>query len=152
MTKEYIKDAFVLLDSDILFQREIIKRLTDSSHECCLAVNCHKCGEEEIKIVVDDKYRVSEISKTIHPRSALGESIGIEFFSGNGKDKMFETLHKRVISENRINEWYEASFQEWIDNGGDLYAVDISDYLAMEVDFPEDIKSAEEIIIPVIDK
>ncbi len=152
MVKDYVKGKIILMDSDILFEKEIIKRLIDSSHECCLAVNCHQCGEEEIKIVVDSQYRIKEISKTIHPRSALGESIGIEYFSADGMKKMFDTLHKRVITENRVNEWYEASFQEWINNGGELYAVDISDYLAMEIDFPEDIETAEKTILPVLDK
>jgi len=152
MVKDHIRNKMILMDSDILFEKEIIKRLIDSNHECCLAVNCHLCGEEEIKIVVDDYYRIKEISKTIHPKNALGESIGIEFFSGKGMQKMFETLHKRVITENRVNEWYEASFQEWINCNGEFYAVDISDYLAMEIDFPEDIDSAKQIILPVLDK
>lgn len=151
MVKDKIKDDFILLDSDILFQKEIIKRLIDSNHKCCLAVNCHQCGEEEIKVVVDERYKILEISKVVHPKNALGESIGIEYFSGSGKLEMFNVLSKRVIEEGKVNEWYEASFQEWIDNGGALYAVDTSDYYAMECDFVEDIKHAEKTIIPILD-
>lgn len=151
MVKDLIRDKMLLLDSDILFEKEIIKRLIDSSHDCCLAVNCHQCGEEEIKIVVDDHYRILEISKTIHPRNALGESIGIEYFSKEGLKEMFNVLEKRVIKENRVNEWYEASFQEWIDNGGDFFAVDTSDYMAMEIDFAEDLELALKTIVPKLD-
>ncbi len=151
MVKDLIRDKMLLLDSDILFQKEIISRLIQSGHNCCLAVNCHKCGDEEIKIVVDHRYQINEISKTIHPRNALGESIGIEYFSGAGLENMFRILDRRVNLEGKIDEWYEASFQEWIDKGGKMYAVDISDYLAMEIDFASDIETAEQTIIPVID-
>jgi len=152
LARNHIKNNFLLLDSDILFQKEIIKRIIDANHECCLAVNCHECGEEEIKVVVDGNYRIKEISKIVEPKIALGESIGIEFFSGKGMKDMLEILNKRVNHEGKINEWYEASFQEWIDNGGTLHAVDVSDYLAMECDFAEDLKLAEETIIPLLDK
>ncbi len=151
MVKDYIKDKMLLLDSDILFEKEIITRLIQSGHQCCLAVNCHQCGDEEIKVVVDHRYQISEISKTIHPRNALGESIGIEFFTGNGLTNMFRILDKRVNLEGKVDEWYEETFQEWIYKGGKLFAVDVSDYLAMEIDFTYDFETAEKDIIPVLD-
>jgi choline kinase len=55
-----------------------------------------------------------------------------------------------VIKENRINEFYEASFLELIKNGDDIYAVDIGLSKAAEVDFPEDLEAAKKDIIPFI--
>ncbi len=55
MTKEEAKDQdILLLDSDILFDPQIISILLASPHSNCLALNKHDLGEEEIKIIADD--------------------------------------------------------------------------------------------------
>ena len=41
----------ILLDSDILFDPLMIKILLDASHDNCLALDSHKLGEEEIKVI-----------------------------------------------------------------------------------------------------
>ena len=54
----------ILLDSDILFDPLIIKILLDASHDNCLALDSHKLGEEEIKVIVNERNQITEISKT----------------------------------------------------------------------------------------
>lgn len=43
----------ILLDSDILFDPSMIKILQDNPHDNCLALDSHKLGEEEIKVIVN---------------------------------------------------------------------------------------------------
>ena len=59
---------------------------------------------------------------------------------------MFQTLKKRIINEKRVNEYYEASFEEMIQNGSDFYAEDASTFPAMEIDFAEDLERARKLI------
>ena len=54
----------LLLDSDILFDPQIVARLLASEHQDILALNNHPLGEEEMKIVPDGEGKVKEISKT----------------------------------------------------------------------------------------
>ncbi|MCY7362784.1 MAG: phosphocholine cytidylyltransferase family protein, partial [Ignavibacteria bacterium] len=82
MTKDFVKDDIILLDSDILFDEKIIKCLLDSENENCLAVNsAHELDEEQIKVILDNENRILQIGKEISIPDSAGESIGIERFS-----------------------------------------------------------------------
>jgi choline kinase len=145
MTKDYIKGDSLLLDSDILFDYRIISKLLEFPHQNSLAVNSnHKLGEEEIKVIIDSTNKIEHIGKHLDPAKSYGESIGIERFSPDFFNKLGEVLERKIVSERNVNEFYEASFQELYDAGNAMYAVDVSEYKSMEIDFPDDLKRAEE--------
>jgi choline kinase len=143
MTKDYIKGGSLLLDSDILFDYRIIAKLLKSQYLNSLAVNPnHKLGDEEIKVIIDSTNKIEHIGKHLAPEDCYGESIGIERFSHDFFVKLGEVLERKIVRENNVNEFYEASFQELYDRGNTMYAVDVSEYKSMEIDFPEDLKKA----------
>jgi choline kinase len=147
MTKNYIKGASILLDSDILFDFRIISKILASEHPTCLAVNtAHTLGDEEIKVIIDSSYKIQHIGKELDPHKCFGESIGIEKFSPDFFEKLGEVLERKIVKENNVNEFYEKSFQELIDSGNAMYAIDVSEYKSMEIDFPGDLKRAEDEI------
>jgi len=133
----------LLLDSDIVFDDEIIPLLINSPSESCLAVRTDgPFGEEEIKVELNKKGDLRRIGKMIEPASAHGESIGIEKFSRGDTTALFRTLEKRIHDEKRIDEFYEASFQEMIDNGARIHAVEVGFRRCIEVDTAEDLDKA----------
>lgn len=147
MTKDYVTGDSLLLDSDILFDYRIISRLLDSAHSDNLAVTTkHSLGEEEIKVIIDSANKIQHIGKHLDPAESFGESIGIERFSRTFFKKLGAVLDRKIISEKNVNEFYEASFQELYDSGNAMYAVDVSEYNCMEIDFPDDLKRAEEAV------
>ncbi|MCI0450217.1 MAG: phosphocholine cytidylyltransferase family protein [Chlorobi bacterium] len=147
MTKDYITGACILLDSDILFDYRIISKLLESKHADCLAVNTnHSLGEEEIKVIIDSRNKIKHIGKDLSPSESFGESIGIEKFSPVFFKELGEVLERKIVKENNVNEFYEALFQELYDKGNAMYAVDVSEYKSLEIDFPEDLIMAEEEI------
>lgn len=137
-------DSLLLLDSDILFDESILTLLLASKHPSCLAVRTvGEIGDEEIKVKVSPAHEIIEIGKHVALGSTYGESIGIEKFSEEASQILFHTLQKRVIAENRINEYYEASFQEMIDAGSMIFAEDVGMRRCMEVDTIDDLRKAE---------
>ncbi|RPI13200.1 MAG: phosphocholine cytidylyltransferase family protein [Ignavibacteriae bacterium] len=143
MTKDLIKGDCLLLDSDILFDYHIISKLLCSGFDNCLAVNAnHKLGEEEIKVIVDSGNKILHIGKELQPETSFGESIGIERFSYDFFRKLGEVLDRKIAKENNVNEFYEASFQELIDAGNGIFAVNVSEYKSMEIDTPTDLTRA----------
>ena len=147
MTKDYINGPSILLDSDILFDYRIISKLLESPHTDCLAVNTnHSLGEEEIKVIIDSANKIQHIGKDLNPAKSYGESIGIEKFSPDFFKELGEVLERKIVRENNVNEFYEASFQELYDKGNTMYAVDVSEYKSLEIDFPEDLIRAEKEI------
>ncbi len=150
MTRNFVKEDILLLDSDILFDRKIISMLLDSGHENSLAVNFKvKADEEQIKVTINDENKICEIGKEIPIEKSAGESIGIEKFSAYFMKDLFVILDRKIIKENNVNEFYEASFQEIIDNGNSrnsIYAADVSEFTCMEIDTPGDYENAQKII------
>ena len=96
---------------------------------------------------VNPKKEIVRIGKEIPIASAYGESIGIERFSRGDTTALFRTLEKRIRGENRVNEFYEASFQEMIGDGAHLHAIDIGTHRAVEIDTLDDLHMAESIFI-----
>ncbi len=150
--KMVLGDQMLLLDSDILFDKRILALLLNSNYANCLALRSdHQLSEEEIKVRLNDDKSIAEISKTVDLKHAVGESIGIEKFSAEFTNKLFEILDRKILTENKVNIFYEAAFQEAIDAGEKIYAVDIGDLKCIELDFAEDIERAEREVIQFLD-
>lgn len=133
-------EGMILLDADILFDRRILSSLITSSHDDALIMRASdQLGHEEIKCELDVNGTVRRIGKHIEPKAAAGESIGIEKFSQATTALLFDVLSRRHV----YNEFYEASFQEVIDQGAKIFAVDTGGFPCMEIDTPEDLSAAE---------
>ena len=68
----------LLLDSDLLYDPLIVTRVLASDAPNVLTLIRHELGEEEMKVVTDERGSIKEISKTCNPANAAGESLGIE--------------------------------------------------------------------------
>jgi choline kinase len=136
-------DGFLLLDSDILFDKELVTILLNSSAPDSLALNRHPLGEEEIKVIVDSDNRVTEISKTCDIHAAIGESIGIEKISSSYAKALFDELDLMIGKENLENVFYEKAFERLIPKGKMFEIVDTTDIFSMEIDTLEDYMEAQ---------
>lgn len=139
-------DDMLLMDSDIVFNRKIIEKLCSSEKKNCLALKRQELSDEEIKVRIDQKGRVLEISKEVNLAEAAGESVGIELFSKEVIPALFKVIERKVNIENNVNQFYEAAFQELINSSShEIYIVDITEYFCMEIDTAEDLKLAGEL-------
>ncbi|MGB8952430.1 MAG: phosphocholine cytidylyltransferase family protein [Candidatus Aminicenantales bacterium] len=152
LAKENIlRESILLLDSDIIFDGRIIGALLQSGHANCLAVKRKTAlSAEEIKVAVDGSCRILDISKEVPPAIAWGESIGIEKFAPSLLTELFSVMDRKILGEKKVHEFYEAAFQEVISRGHDIFAVDVGDYRAIEIDTVEDIDTAEREVIPYL--
>ncbi len=149
LTKDYTKnEEMLLLDSDILFDKKILELLINSKYPNCLALRTdHQLSEEEIKVRLNEDKSIAEISKTVELKHAVGESIGIEKFSAKFVEQLFQILDRKILKENQVKIFYEAAFQDAINSGEKIFAVDIGDLKCIELDFAEDIERAEREVI-----
>ncbi len=138
-------EPIFLLDSDIFFEPEVIDRiLTDQAPNRLGLRTTGAVGEEEMKVRLDSAGRVVDLSKDMPLAAAAGESVGLEFFSAPSVRKLSQVLNKRMKIENRINEYYEASFVEMIQSGHDIRPVDLAGLRCMEIDTLEDLTAARQ--------
>ncbi len=130
----------LMMDADILFDPRLLSLLLCSHHSNALIVRTKgHLGEEEIKVETDDDGAIQRIGKDIDPSRAAGESIGIERFNAPATEALFKILDRRRA----FNEFYEASFQELIDQGVTIHAVDSAELPCLEIDTFEDLAAAQ---------
>ena len=136
-------EPIFLLDSDIVFQPEVIDRILTGGNSNRLGLRTTGgVGEEEMKVRLDPDGRVADLSKVMAPSAAAGESVGLEVFSAPTVKALAGVLNRRMKVENRINEYYEASFVELIRNGHEILPVDLAGLRCMEIDTLEDLTDA----------
>ena len=135
---------FLLMDSDILCDPQTVLRVA-RQQGAALAVNRHELGEEEMKVVVDDGMRITEISKTCRPEDALGESVGIEKFTEAYSEALAVELDKMILQEHLIDIFYERAFERLIPQGHTFTVVDTTDLFSYELDTPDDYYRAQEL-------
>ena len=135
--KKYHSESVLWLNGDVVFDRKVFDLLTPhiNKNESFVSVNNEEVGDEEVKYTLDSSGYIKEISKTV--KNGLGEAVGINFISS--KDINF--LIKR-LEECENNDYFERGIEMAIQQDQiKVYAVDISRYKCMEVDFLEDLES-----------
>jgi choline kinase len=144
LTREAVgDDAFILLDGDVVFDLSVLEELVERGPDCLAVRSVGEIGLEEVKVTADNEDRVLAIGKHVPVRSAMGESVGIEWFSAATSKKLFAALHARVREQGLVNEYYEAAFQQIVDEGVTLYGIDIGTMYAAEIDTIDDLLAAE---------
>ena len=146
MTRPYTEGQdFLLLDSDILFDPQIIPTLLRTEGSA-LSLNRHELGDEEIKVIVDDKNQVLEISKTCSPQEAIGESVGIEKMTAEYSSALFPELEQMIEREGLVDVFYERAFERLIPQGHTFQVVDTTQFFSIELDTVEDFENAKKLI------
>jgi choline kinase len=144
---EIFGHEMLLMDSDIIFDSRIIGQLISSKYENNLALQSDKnLGEEEIKCLLNEDGSIKEIGKLINPKEAVGESIGIEKFSKELVYNLFAIIDRKILDENAVNIFYEAAFQDAMNDGEKIFPVDVKEYKCMEIDTIDDFEIASSIV------
>lgn len=146
MSMELVRGKeFLLMDSDILCDPAAVVRIAQEPG-AALALNRHECGEEEIKIIVDDKGCITEISKVCSIQDAIGESVGIEKMTADYSEALYHELSQMIEHEGLIDVFYERAFERLIPQGHTFRVVDTTDYFSYELDTPEDFERAQQLM------
>jgi len=148
--QQVIADEMLLLDSDILFDKNIVGLLLKSDYPNCLALRSGKIGDEEMKVSISEKGNITAVNKNMDTRNAIGESIGIEKFSNELLLKLFEVLDRKMLIDKQVNQWYESAFEEIMDKGCEIYPIDVGTLKCAELDTIEDFRWAETELIPFL--
>lgn len=143
LTRDHVeRDGFLLIDGDVVFDGDVVEELVSRGPDCLAVRSVGQIGLEEVKVTADKEDRVLAIGKHVPVRTAMGESVGIELFSASTSQRLFAALDHRVRGQGLINEYYEAAFQQMIDDGATLYGVDIGSMYASEIDTIDDLIAA----------
>lgn len=159
-------EGFIFSYCDILYTKDVVKKLLDSPHDICLIIDTdwakrykgrtdHPTDEAELACV--ENGIVTRLSKFFNPDAAYGEFIGLAKFSQRGAEILRRNYHRA-----RKNKWtkfngrfHDATkmkyayltdmIQELIARGYPVHSVDIQNNW-VEIDTMQDYDYAKEMI------
>ena len=137
-------DDVMLMNADVLYPVELIKRLHSSEYENVMAVDVKPCGDEEVKVIEGENKRIVAIGKKLIEENSLGEFIGVAKFSYEFMKHFFKSLDD-LISAGGKSDYFEAAIDPILSKQYIFYE-DITDLPCKEIDFLEDFNEAKELV------
>lgn len=143
MALPYIQDDFLFLHADTLADIDIWKMLVSHKGDMVLPFQRKKCGDEEMKVVLDQNGDLLDITKEVSPEKSQGEFLGIAKFSLSTVN-FFKLTAERFFKQEKLNLYMESVIQSAIqENEIQIRTMDILDHKFVEVDFEEDYLKAK---------
>lgn len=143
---------FILMDADVLYDQEMIRRLTKTKIKNCFLLDRDLVpGEEPVKICVDNNGNINEFRKQVAEDldyDIQGESVG--FFKFN--NVIGKSLVDRIddyLAKGENNTPYEEAIRDLLlEDPSQFGFEDVTGIPWIEIDFPEDIERAQKEILP----
>ena len=143
-------DDIILMDADVLYDKAILHRLiTTNVPNCFLLDREFEPGDEPVKLCVRGD-RLTDFRKFITPDVKFdfqGESVGFFRFTPEVAAHLAQRS-REYIDQKRRDEPYEEAIRDLLIAEPDLFGYeDITGLPWIEIDFPEDIRRAENEIL-----
>jgi len=136
-------DDFLLLNSDTLFHKDILKCLLSCPKVNCIVLDIYKkLGKEEMKVLVKNG-KIVKFGKDIPTSLAKGEYIGLAKFRKSELISLFDIINK-LIKTGKTDIWYEIAFNYVLDEINIGY-IDTQAKPWIEIDTVEDYEKAREV-------
>ena len=150
----FSEPEFILMDADVLYDPEMIKRLVNTEIKNCLLLDRDFIpGDEPVKICVNKEGRINEFRKKVDDGLEFeiqGESVG--FFKFN--KLIGASLLGRIndyLSKGENDTPYEEAIRDLIKTYPEQFGYeDVTGVPWIEIDFPEDVERASNEILPGI--
>ena len=109
-------DRLYISNADVLFDDSILKRATNERGS---QIICQKnfYDEESMKIKIDSKENVTDISKTISQEDSFGCSIDLYSFEKDVLKKLNKAICETIEIKKDFNKWTEVAIQEILNSG-----------------------------------
>ena len=143
----------LVMDADVLYHPGILQRLIESPQDnVYLFDGDFEDGEEPVKIALDDGAMV-EFRKQLAPGlqyQRLGESVGFFRFNAAVAAHIADEC-ERFDSEGLSDAPHEEALRNVLLRDPAQFSIeDVSGMPWIEIDFPEDVERAEQVILPAI--
>jgi choline kinase len=148
LANNFVDEDFILLNGDAIVHQEILKCLVDSKYGTAFVTdNVKKLGEEEMKVLVNDK-KIVKFGKEIDPKIANGEYIGLAKFSVEDSEIVFDCM-KKLLKKGKTDIWYENAINYVLDKIN-AFTVHTNGLPWIEIDTPKDYEKAIAEVYPQI--
>jgi choline kinase len=133
-----VKEDTLWINGDVIFHPSILDKIFKLD-KTSMVVNVAPVGEEEVKYRCDDQGRITSVSKEV--QNPFGEALGINFIK-----QMDLALLKKELELCHNMDYFEKGVESAIQKGMEVWSLPIANNLCTEVDFPEDLNRANQLI------
>lgn len=126
------------LNGDVVFHSSVLKKVLETPRTS-MVVNVGHVGEEEVKYRQNAQGRILEVSK--HVKAPQGEALGINYIAQKDLPDLISALE--ICSP---QDYFERAIETCIENGMAVWTVPVDAALCTEIDFPEDLERANDMI------
>ena len=138
-----MRDDFVLLNGDTLFEPAILERVLSRSTGPVTVTIDRKPGydDDDMKVVTGRDGRLVTVGKTIPPAEAHGEAIGLSVFRGVGCHAFRRALEHAVHDPGSVGRWY-LDVIDGLARSFPVHCASIEGLWWCEIDTAEDLAAA----------
>jgi choline kinase len=139
----------LVMDGDVLHDRRMIERLLEAKGEVVLLVDPElEPGDEPVKVCFRGETIVDFRKKPEHEHDRHGESVGFFRFSPAMAARLSDQCQALADAGGGMLEYEEAIRDLILEDPTRFTAEDVGDLPWTEIDFPEDVDRARDIILP----
>ena len=149
---EDLRQPVLLMDGDVLYPAEMLKRLMHSRHPTALLVDREYGTDDDdpVLVPIKDGRPIDFVKQWQGQADAFGESVG--FFKVDPVDApLVMASTKRRVAEGRRGDSYDDVLREMVQTGRFGHE-DVTGMPWTEIDFPEDVQRAENEVLPEIER
>ena len=143
LAKESVKEGFVYLNCDLIFDKRIAKKLLGSKSENAMMIDKRVNGKSDMFKAELNGNRIIRLDKKLAPNECDAEVPGPAKFSREGARRVFMKLDEHIANGDK-SQWCYTIFSE-IAEGIDLVGIDVERLPWVEVDSLEDLEEARRI-------
>jgi choline kinase len=139
-------ERLVLLNGDTLFEPAVLARaLVEAEAPITLTIDRKdRYDADDMKVELDGD-RLLHVGKSLDPSTVDGESIGLLVFSREGAARFAGEIDRAMRQPEGLRSWFLAVIDRLAVGEGIVRVVSIEGLEWGEVDFPADLRRAEEM-------
>ncbi len=149
--EEFDRDFFII-NGDDLFEGALVKKLLETDpYPVTVAMNIKSTYDtDDMKVVYNEKTgKLQEVSKLIDCNKAKGEAIGIHLFRDEGVNLFKNTVEELMREPSGLKKWYLSAINALAKKDA-VNVCNITGFKWIEVDYPDDLVKAKELIKDII--
>ncbi|MBU90145.1 hypothetical protein CMO94_01280 [Candidatus Woesearchaeota archaeon] len=140
LARNEIKNGFIYLNSDLIFDPDLLKKILDSNYEDCIIINKKINPTSDMFKVKMKQNKIFHMNKEMEEEEIAGEAVGPAKFSQEGTTKIITRLEK-LVKDGDYSNWCYRIFSD-VSKEHDFYGIDSDGLFWTEIDNPSDLKNA----------
>jgi len=148
VAKAEIEGDVLVWNGDTLVSEELMASVVGNRAQEGICVTIDRkdsYDEDDMKVVVDDAGRLHAIGKRLDLADVNAESIGLLAFRGAGAQTFRHAIERAIRTSEGTTIWYLRVIHQ-IALEAPVWTLDINGHEWGEVDFPEDVESAQALV------